>query len=288
MPQQTDLEQLLKPQTIAALRTATGGTCELLDPDSSLPRAAITSPREVAPERVKQLAALLLDPASWFLAVKRCLPKPTALVRLNSSLNRELRIEFSVPCSSWSLTTNDEHSGGFYDPVRDEIEDTLKATFPEYASPQRRSMWRAGAIAELKARDSSEGDGSSWSHNNGWILAALAMQGGTDVSLPDLIAAADVMNHAIPTSGELSRSLTRFARCGLIKVDGKRYRILPEHLPSIRKALTAKGGLFTAPDKCVRWLNKSGLRELSTIRIELKPIDVTAAYKQYLEMLKRR
>ncbi|MEL7264328.1 MAG: hypothetical protein AAFP69_05890 [Planctomycetota bacterium] len=62
--------------------------------------------------------------------------------------------------------------------------------------------------------------------------------------LSDLIAAADAMNHAIPTSGQLSRAPTRLAKCSVIKHFEGRFRISQDYLPAIAAVNDKKGGLF--------------------------------------------
>lgn len=143
------IEAILKPSTIDAIRASAAATCEVLDPDS-VASVALTPAREMAAERCSTLKGLLLDPRSWFFARKRCLPRKTALFRLHGE-GGKVRIEVGFSCVGWIVSGPAERRGGFFDPVEDQVRDLLKATFPEFASPGRRSMWRTGAIAELRA-----------------------------------------------------------------------------------------------------------------------------------------
>jgi hypothetical protein len=143
------IEAILKPSTIDAIRAATTATCEVLDPDSVAPLAS-TPAREAAPGGCPTLKGLLLDPRSWYFAQKRCLPRRTARFRLHGE-----RVSVSVvvgfSCVGWIVTGPAERRGGFFDPVAGQVRVLLKTTFPEFASPGRRSMWRAGIIAELRS-----------------------------------------------------------------------------------------------------------------------------------------
>ncbi len=55
-------------------------------------------------------------------------------------------------CSDWLLVGCKFRAGGFFDPVHSEISGILKRAFPEIASPSNQSMWKKGAIRELKLK----------------------------------------------------------------------------------------------------------------------------------------
>ncbi len=62
-----------------------------------------------------------------------------------------------------------------------------------------------------------------------------------------MFAAADATNHAIPTKGELSRSLTRLAAWGVLTEHDGRFKIADLHLPLIAKAIVFHGGGHVLP-----------------------------------------
>src|SRR5690348_15319429 len=125
------IEQLLKPSTIEAIRASTTITCEVLDP-GSIDAVALTPERPVLAEGCSLLKSLLLDPHSWFFAVKRCLPRNTAMFRLYGD-GTCVRVQIDS-CVGWILSGPSERRGGFFDPVADQVRELLKATFPELAS----------------------------------------------------------------------------------------------------------------------------------------------------------
>lgn len=130
---------------------------------------------------------------------------------------------------------------------------------------------------------------SEWTWNDVWILMALYLaQGQTGAELHAVIGAADAINHAIPTSCELSRAFTKFVRCGLLSVAEDRYAILSEFLPTIRKAYEGKGGLFASGDKGLKWLQRWKLVESADQNIEINDAAVKAAYTRYVNALKKK
>lgn len=117
-------------------------------------------------------------------------------------------------------------------------------------------------------------------------MALLFAQGEAGARLHELIAAADAINHAIPTSRELSSAFTRFIRCGLVTVAGDRYVLPPQHRPGVQKAYEGRGGLFAAGDKGLRWLKRSGFAPGNTERLEFSEAQVKAAYDLYVGPLR--
>jgi hypothetical protein len=151
MPGLQAIQDWLKPSTIEAIQSATLATCEVLDPES-IPIYPLTPSRELPFEGCSLLKDLLLDPRSWFFAKKRCLPHWIAQLKLQGQ-QFSVRVEVDT-CDGWVITAPQQRTGGFFDPVRDQVRAIIKNTFPEFASRDRRSMWRNGAIRELKSKAS--------------------------------------------------------------------------------------------------------------------------------------
>lgn len=132
------------------LRTAKHGTCALLDPDCHAVKPKLISETVVIDKSdLNLLVSLLIDVNSWCFARKRCLPRSTAIVKLESkTANAKLCI--GMRCADWILVGMRMRAGGFFDPVRGEIQGILKRAFPELASNHSQSMWKQGAITKLK------------------------------------------------------------------------------------------------------------------------------------------
>ena len=99
----------------------------------------------------------------------------------------------------------------------------------------------------------------SW--NDAWIFASLSARGAT--TLPDLIARADMLNHAIQTTGEIRAALRALYRGGLVTAP---------HLPTALTALgrriqtaglARRGGLFSIVDNVLKALRAVPSRKRS-------------------------
>ncbi|MBA4018680.1 MAG: hypothetical protein C0483_16055 [Pirellula sp.] len=127
----------------------------MVDPDDGIRNPKpISDPVELSTQDAVLLSKLLLNADSWFFAVKRCLPKGTARIRLTSPLG-DATVLIGMPCQDWDVIVDGEHCGGFFDPVDIEMRSLLKRTFPDLASSEARSMWKSGAIKQLKEGKSS-------------------------------------------------------------------------------------------------------------------------------------
>ena len=123
-----------------------------MDPDGDLRRPSpITESVNLNSPDLQLLTKLLLDVESWFFARKRCLPKTTAIIEIQSA-SKHANLHIGMNCSDWLLVGCKLRAGGFFDPVRNDIQGILKRTFPEFASPSTQSMWKNGAIRELKLK----------------------------------------------------------------------------------------------------------------------------------------
>ena len=129
-------------------------------------------------------------------------------------------------------------------------------------------------------------DQLEWLWSDGWLLMALLLAQGTrGARLVELIAAADLTNHAIPSAEELSSALTKFARCCLVTSTRGRYLLSPQHIPAIRTAYDGRGGLFSSGDKGLKWLKRAGLTPKADRSIDVSRAQVTAAYEEYVSKI---
>jgi len=128
-----------------------------------------------------------------------------------------------------------------------------------------------------------------WTWSDGWILMALYLAGKDQgAQLYEIIAAADATNHAIPTTREMSRALTKFVQCGVVLEGEGRYSIVSDYLPAIKKAHDGRGGLFASGDKGLKWLRKSRLTAHSQGCVELTDAAMKEAYDAYTKAIRAR
>ena len=128
-----------------------------------------------------------------------------------------------------------------------------------------------------------------WTFNDGWILMSVYLtHGDVGASLHEMIAAADAMNHAIPTTGELSRSLSRLAACGILAEVDDRFRMTEHYLPMLAKANQGKGGLFNTPDKGKKWLSRMTFDVNDGAEIVITAEQLGEAYTQYRKRLRQK
>ncbi len=122
----------------------------MVDPDDiSINPRPITDTVELATDDSRLLAKLMLDVESWFFASKRCLPKGTAIIHLSARAG-DAKLLIGMSCENWEIRAGGSRKGGFFDPVADQVRGILKRAFPDIASSNARSMWKAGAISKLK------------------------------------------------------------------------------------------------------------------------------------------
>ena len=128
-----------------------------------------------------------------------------------------------------------------------------------------------------------------WGWNDAWILTAAVLaheNRGTGIS--QIIGAADLLNHLIPTHRELSRAFSRLTSCGLMKIRNGRYLVPRVYRLQIRQALEKRRGLFSLPDNCLKWLQRSGIEPGLSDIVSVSKSDVRIAYEEYVQLLKKR
>ncbi len=129
----------------------------------------------------------------------------------------------------------------------------------------------------------------NWSWDQGWILAAVFMMNKEEgATLAEVVAAADTINHAIPTVSELSVALSKLAGCGVLRVSDGRYFVAAEHLASLTKAMKRKGGVFAGADACLKWLRGAGLQGEPSAEGAVSEADAKAAYEAHTQASKRK
>jgi hypothetical protein len=129
---------------------------------------------------------------------------------------------------------------------------------------------------------------TQWTWNDAWILIAISFvhkKGGA--TLAEIIVAADVINHAIPTAGELSSAFSRLVTCGIVQVNNDRYLLARNWQRVVKKAVEGKGGLFSKVDKCLKWLKRADPKLAQSTTVTVSDSDFRAAFESYASMKKR-
>ena len=127
------------------------------------------------------------------------------------------------------------------------------------------------------------GANANWEFADGWILMSIFLASrSSPAELEAVFAAADAMNHAIPTQNEISESLSKLLAIGAVHMSENKFSIKPTHIQSITNTYNKRGGLFKTPNKGVTWLTTHQAivpEDYSTI--ELSEQDYSTAYERY-------
>ena len=128
-----------------------------------------------------------------------------------------------------------------------------------------------------------------WTWNDGWILMAIYLSGKDQgAELYEIIAAAEAINHSIPTAREISFAFTKFLRCGIVQENEGKYSIVSDYLSALKKAYEGRGGLFSSGDKGLKWLQKAGLTAHGSKIFELTEKQMETAYDQYIKSIRQK
>lgn len=119
-------------------------------------------------------------------------------------------------------------------------------------------------------------------------MATYLTHGTEGARLHELIAAADAINHAIPTAKELSRAFTKLVRTGIVQIADDRFRLNEEFLPELEKTYKGRGGLFESAKKGEKWLKSLNVTQSNNREILITEDDVGTAYNAYISAIKKR
>jgi hypothetical protein len=120
----------------------------------------------------------------------------------------------------------------------------------------------------------------SWAWSDAWVLTAAYVAARNPVSLSDVVAAGDFINHAIFTDEELEHAFTRLTAAGLVELQGDVVVLSDEALALCREAVERAGGVLTATANVDRALREIQLGELTPIAIAPGILD--AAIERYV------
>jgi hypothetical protein len=100
----------------------------------------------------------------------------------------------------------------------------------------------------------SHGETMPWS--DAWLLLAVGCRLNLEeVSLPELIATADGIQHAVPTFAEVDGGLARLSRLGLVGVRGSHVGLTPDGLDLLSRTASPRKPLLDWQEDLERALN---------------------------------
>jgi hypothetical protein len=113
-----------------------------------------------------------------------------------------------------------------------------------------------------KSRSASEA--FTWA--DAWIFASLecATAPSERILFPQLLHGADMLSHAVPTSGEIKHAFRTLHRRGLVRVTNGAVFVSPTASELHHEARAKRGGLFSIVDNTLRVLN-SPRRNFATL-----------------------
>ena len=101
---------------------------------------------------------------------------------------------------------------------------------------------------------------AEWTFADGWILMAVFLAAREQqATLDAVVAAADMMNHAIPTALEVNQALGKLKAVDVLLEPQGHLAISPSFHASLQRAYYGRGGLFQSPDKGRKWLKRNFL-----------------------------
>ncbi|MEW5994470.1 MAG: hypothetical protein AB1744_08755 [Candidatus Zixiibacteriota bacterium] len=130
-------------------------------------------------------------------------------------------------------------------------------------------------------------DSIKFTMNDAWVLYAIPpTEDGAE--LPEIIARADYVNHAIPTAKEIRRALRKANEASLVCFVGSKVKFLSKHRAWVR-AVTSKPKFAMDAWKALHQaLNERRWVKEKESGYELSDDEHKDAYQSYLKMLKKR
>jgi hypothetical protein len=109
-------------------------------------------------------------------------------------------------------------------------------------------------MSELR-KSRSAFDALTWA--DAWIFASLACATNPSgrILFPQLLHGADILNHAVPTLGEIKHAFRALHRRGLVRVRNGAVFLSPTASGLHHEARAKRAGLFSIVDNTVRVLN---------------------------------
>jgi hypothetical protein len=126
----------------------------------------------------------------------------------------------------------------------------------------------------------------SFSQTDAWILWSVATDAAGS-TLPDIIAKADFVNHAIPSREEVETALTKGLQVGLLHIDGRHVRLAPEHAEEVRKTVEKPRHAFDSWTALHRFLIGREWPRVCSASVWIGDESMETAYAEYRGMFKK-
>jgi len=146
-PHSKKITDILPPRMLAVLDTARSSEASIVQQHRELTLTTLFT-KQLSGAELQPFSVLARNVGSHWFAAKRCTPRPAVrIVFPESQPPLEIVLDFS--CNAWSFDIGKGPSSSFFDPVRGQLLQIVKAWFPKYASAGVSSLWQKGAIEEL-------------------------------------------------------------------------------------------------------------------------------------------
>ena len=122
----------------------------------------------------------------------------------------------------------------------------------------------------------------SWS--DAWLFTALSVT-HRPARLEDLIATADWINHAIPTTAELNHGLNRLHAAGLVEISSEALRPSPAGADLYEKISAGRRSILGIVDHIHRALRRDYTLQTIPERFAYTDAEVHTAYEAYRQHL---
>jgi hypothetical protein len=116
------------------------------------------------------------------------------------------------------------------------------------------------------------------------ISLPLSDKGAT---LSEIIARADMINHAIPTKMEIEVALTKGIQSGLVSVSDDRYQLNEKHKLLFEKVYSKQGGLFSITSNLYNELNSQKFEVINEVEVSISAKEYKSAIEDYLGSTKQ-
>lgn len=126
----------------------------------------------------------------------------------------------------------------------------------------------------------------TFSHNDAWILYAIPPE-IKDCPLSEIIARADCVSHAIPTTEEIRSAITKGLRCGLLERGRSGVRYAQSHQAAVSEVTQKPRYALDAWDALHKFLSGQSWGQINREEFLLTDAQVEAAYEEYLGKLGR-